>query len=43
MALNMQPRIFILDPESTAFDSHFDMVQKQHEPLQSMDDVLSGD
>ena len=39
MAMNMQPRVFTLDPESTAFSSHFDMVQEQLETLASMDDL----
>ena len=41
-SLNMQPRVFTLDPESTVFSSHFDMVQEQLETLVSMDDLLSG-
>lgn len=39
---NMQPRVFTLEPESTAFSSHFDMVQEQLETLASTDDLLSG-
>ena len=42
MSLNMQPREFTLEPESTVFSSHFDMVQEQLETLASMDDLLSG-
>ena len=40
-SLNIQPRVFTLEPES-AFSSHFDMVQEQLETLASMDDLLSG-
>ena len=38
----IQPRMFVLEPDSTAFSSHFDLVQEQLETLASMDDLLSG-
>lgn len=39
---NIRPRMFVLEPDSTAFISHFDLVQEQLETLTSMDDLLSG-
>ena len=42
VSLNIQPRVFTQEPVSTAFRSHFDMVQEQLETLASMDDLLSG-